>query len=88
MVARRTPRRVLVIAEFALALTLLACGGLALKSFWNLTRIDLGIRTDHVLSFLLPVPEQRLKDPTKFDPITGKCWKDSDRARRPQRRCA
>jgi putative ABC transport system permease protein len=64
--ARRTPRRVLVIAEFALALTLLACGGLALKSFWNLTRIDLGIRTDHVLSFRLPVPEQRLKGPDQI----------------------
>ena len=59
---RRTPRRILVIAEFALALTLLACGGLALKSFWNLTRVDLGIRPDHVLSFRLPVPEQRLQE--------------------------
>src|SRR5437773_2551264 len=42
--ARRNARRVLVIAEFSLALTLLAAGGLALKSFWNLTRIDLGDR--------------------------------------------
>jgi putative ABC transport system permease protein len=58
---RRNPRRLLVIAEFALALTLLACGGLALRSFWNLTRIDLGIRTDHLLSFRLSVPDQRLK---------------------------
>jgi putative ABC transport system permease protein len=63
---RRNPRRVLVIAEFALALTLLACGGLALKSFWNLTRIDLGIRTDHVLSFRLPVPDQRFKSPDQI----------------------
>lgn len=64
--ARRNPRRVLVIAEFALALTLLACGGLALKSFWNLTRIDLGFRTDHVLSFRLPVPDQRLQGPDQI----------------------
>ena len=63
---RRNPRRVLVIVEFALALTLLACGGLALKSFWNLTRIDLGIRTDHLLSFRLTVPEQRLKTPDQI----------------------
>jgi putative ABC transport system permease protein len=63
---RRNPRRFLVIAEFALALTLLACGGLALKSFWNLTRIDLGIRTDHLLSFRLTVPEQRLKSPDQI----------------------
>ena len=64
--SRRNPRRVLVVAEFALALTLLACGGLALKSFWNLTRIDLGIRTDHLLSFRLNVPEQRLKTPDQI----------------------
>ncbi len=63
---RRNPRRLLVIAEFSLALTLLACGGLALRSFWNLSRIDLGIRTDHLLSFRLPVPEQRLKSPDQI----------------------
>src|SRR5215471_6235974 len=59
--SRRNPRRVLVVAEFALALTLLACGGLALKSFWNLTKIDLGIRTEDVLSFRLPVPDKKLQ---------------------------
>lgn len=58
---RRNARRALVIAEFSLALTMLASGGLALKSFWNLTRIDLGIRTEHVLSFQLPVPDSRLQ---------------------------
>jgi putative ABC transport system permease protein len=58
----RNARRVLVVAEFALALTLLATGGLALKSFWNLTRIDLGIQTDQLLTFRLPVPEQNLKE--------------------------
>ncbi|MFN2579096.1 MAG: ABC transporter permease [Pyrinomonadaceae bacterium] len=64
--AGRNGRRALVIAEFALALTLLASGGLALKSFWNLTRIDLGIVTDHLLSFRLPVPDQRLKSPAEI----------------------
>src|SRR2546426_13608 len=58
--ARRNARRVLVIAEFSLALTLLAGGGLALKGFWNLTGVDFGIRTEGVLSFRLPVPEKRL----------------------------
>jgi putative ABC transport system permease protein len=58
--ARRNPRRAFVIAEFSLALILLASGGLALKSFWNLTRIDLGIRTENVLTFRLPVPANRL----------------------------
>jgi putative ABC transport system permease protein len=59
--ARRNALRLLVIAEFSLALTLLAAGGLALKGFWNLTQVDLGIRTEHVLAFRLPVPDQRLK---------------------------
>jgi putative ABC transport system permease protein len=63
---RRSARRFLVIAEFSLALTLLASAGLALKSFWNLTRIDLGMRTDHLLTFRLPVPDQRLNGPEQI----------------------
>src|SRR6185436_19988665 len=59
--SKRNARRVLVVVEFALALTLLASGGLALKSFWNLNQIDLGIRPENVLAFNLPVPAQRLK---------------------------
>ena len=58
---RRNALRLLVIAEFSLALTLLASGGLALKGFWNLARVDLGIRPEHVLTFQLPVPDERLK---------------------------
>ena len=57
---RRNALRALVVAEFAFALTLLATGGLALRGFWNLTRIDLGIQTDNVLTFRLPVPPRRL----------------------------
>ena len=59
--ARRNALRALIVAEFALALTLLATGGLALRGFWNLTRIDLGINTDRVLTFHLPVPDKRLE---------------------------
>ena len=59
-------RRVLVIGEFALALVLLAGAGLAIHSFWNLTRVDLGVKTDHVLTFFLPVPDQRSKDPAQI----------------------
>ncbi len=64
--ARRKALRFLVVAEFSLALTLLAAGGLALKGFWNLTRVDLGVRTEHVLAFQLPVPDQRLKSPDQI----------------------
>jgi putative ABC transport system permease protein len=59
-------RRALVIGEFALALSLLAGAGLAIHSFWNLTRVDLGLRTDHVLTFSLPVPDSRSKDPVQI----------------------
>jgi putative ABC transport system permease protein len=58
-------RRTLVIGEFALALTLLSGAGLAIHSFWKLTRLDLGIRSDHVLTFSLPVPRGKLDSATK-----------------------
>jgi putative ABC transport system permease protein len=63
---RHRLRRVLVVGEFALALTLLAGAGLAIHSFWNLSRVDLGIQTDHILTFFLPVPEARPKDPQQI----------------------
>lgn len=65
-VGRNRLRRALVIGEFALALALLAGAGLAIHSFWNLTRLDLGIRTDHILTFFLSVPDSRPKDPAKI----------------------
>ncbi|HKN84280.1 MAG TPA: ABC transporter permease [Pyrinomonadaceae bacterium] len=68
---KRKTLRVLVIAEFSLALTLLATSGLALRGFWNLTRIDLGIRTDNVLTFRLPVPERRLSGPDQIRSYYG-----------------
>jgi predicted permease len=64
--ARRNALRALIVAEFALALTLLATGALALRGFWNLTRIDLGINTDRVLTFRLPVPDKRLQGPDQI----------------------
>ena len=63
---RHRLRRVLVIGEFALALALLTGAGLAIHSFWNLTRVDLGVNTDHVLTFFLPVPDARPKDPARI----------------------
>jgi putative ABC transport system permease protein len=64
--ARRNALRALIVAEFALALTLLASGGLALRGFWNLTRIDLGISPDRILTFRLPVPDKRLDGADKI----------------------
>ncbi|MBO0861029.1 MAG: ABC transporter permease [Chloracidobacterium sp.] len=65
---RRGVRRALVVVEFALALTLLAGGGLALRSFWKLTRVDLGVRTEHILTFFLPAPPSRFPEPERVAP--------------------
>ncbi len=59
-------RRSLIVGEFALALSLLAGAGLAIHSFWNLTRVDLGLRTDHVLTFRLEQPQGRFKSPEEM----------------------
>jgi putative ABC transport system permease protein len=50
-------RRALVVIEFALALTLLAGGGLAIHSLFQLSRVNLGFRSDNLLTFSLPVPD-------------------------------
>jgi putative ABC transport system permease protein len=63
---RHRLRRILVVGEFALALALLTGAGLAIHSFWNLTRVDLGLHTDHVHTFYLPVPDARPKDPAQI----------------------
>ena len=62
----RSLRRALVVTEFALALTLLGGAGLAIHSFLNLTHVDLGVRSDHILTFTLPVPRVRLTQPEQI----------------------
>lgn len=52
---RHRIRQALVVGEFTLALALLAGAGLAMHSFWNLTHVDLGVQTDHILTFGLPM---------------------------------
>jgi putative ABC transport system permease protein len=63
---RHRLRRSLVIVEFAMTLTLLTGAGLAIHSFWNLMRVDLGVRTDHALTFFLPVPDSRFNNPEEM----------------------
>jgi len=59
-------RRALIVGEMALALTLLAGAGLAIHSVYNLSHVDLGLRTDHVLTFRLDHQAGRFKDPTEI----------------------
>jgi putative ABC transport system permease protein len=58
--ARQYVRRALIVAEFALALSLLAGGGLAIHGLVKLSRVDLGFQTDRLLTFNLPVDGARL----------------------------
>jgi putative ABC transport system permease protein len=64
---RHRLRRSLVAAEFALALSLLAGGSLAIHSLIKLTNVDLGFARDHLITFRLPVPSARLPQPEQID---------------------
>ena len=52
-------RSILVIAEIAVALVLLAASGLLLRSFEKLRAVDLGFRADHMLTAAYGLPRQQ-----------------------------
>jgi putative ABC transport system permease protein len=52
----RRIRRALVVADFALAIILLAGAGLLVRSWWNVTRTDPGFRPERVLMMELSTP--------------------------------
>jgi predicted permease len=55
-------RRSLVTLQVAVSLLLLVCAGLLARSFVGLTRIDLGIRTDRLLTFSIDPKLSRYND--------------------------
>ena len=67
-------RRALVGAEVALAFVLVVTGGLLLRSFSSLLRVDAGFRAEHVLTAAVNLPPARYKDEaavtTFFDRLT------------------
>ncbi|MGO9258092.1 MAG: ABC transporter permease [Bryobacteraceae bacterium] len=61
--ARPGLRSLLVVAELALALVLLAGGGLMLKSFFRMRAADPGFRPDNVLTITVSLPEAVYRAP-------------------------
>ena len=49
----------LIVAEIAIALTLLICGGLMVQSFQRLQHLDLGFRPDNLLTIKMVLPESK-----------------------------
>ena len=58
-------RKVLVVAEIALSLVLLAGSSVLLRTFVDLGRIDLGVPPDRLLVFRVPLAPQRYPDATR-----------------------
>ena len=58
--ARHGLRRALVVVEFALALTLLAGGGMTVHALVKMMSVDPGIRREDLLTMSLPVAQGRL----------------------------
>ena len=62
---RHRGQEILVVAETALALMLLAGAGLLLKSFVRLLNVDAGFDPHHVLTFQLALPPARYREPSE-----------------------
>ncbi len=62
--SRRTQRtrQLLLVAEVALSIVLLAGAGLLMRSFWQVQSIDPGFRTDNVLSLAIFNPVESMED--------------------------
>ncbi len=63
---RRVLRQAQVAAEIAIAFVLLAGAGLLMRSLHAIRAVDLGIRTEHVLSANFALPPSRYKDPRQY----------------------
>lgn len=59
---RQLLRRALVVAEVALAATLVLVGGLLIRSFWLLLQVDPGFDPRGVLTFQIALPDARYPD--------------------------
>jgi len=55
-------RGLLIASEVAIALVLLIGAGLMTKSLWNLSRVNVGFQSDHLLTMDLTLPGSRYKE--------------------------
>lgn len=49
----------LVVAQFAMAFALLVGAALMIETLWNLRSVDLGFRSDHLLTMAVPLPNKK-----------------------------
>ena len=63
-------RSALVVAEIAVALTLLTASGLLLRSFEKMRDVDLGFRPDNTLAALYVLPQQQYRTQSVIDEFT------------------
>jgi putative ABC transport system permease protein len=67
----KRPRNLLVIAETALTIVLMAGSALLIQSYRSLMQTDLGFRPEHVLSMQIPLPRARYSDPQQIAVFYG-----------------
>jgi len=60
---RQKLRNLLVVSEIALALMLLVCAGLLLRSFYRVLNVSPGFETQRVLTAQIALPFEKYKDP-------------------------
>jgi predicted permease len=59
-------RDTLVVAQFAMAFALLVGAALMIETLWNLRRVDLGFRSDHLLTMGVPLPNTKYNTKEKL----------------------
>ena len=65
-------RSTLVVLEIAVALSLLAASGLLLRSFRNMSAVDLGFRPDHVSTAFYALPQKQYSTQTRVDAFNNR----------------